>query len=325
MQKFGIYLSFASIFIIVCITPSYAYAAFSCSVTTAGACTGTVLLRMSGSDNAHAELPSQSTAAYASNVVCCSGIAGVGNSCSGNYATIAKLSAVTNAHVEQSSQTNYGQNACLSDSSAGDQITIGYQTTNCTGYDTTLFSMSATPTNAHVGDGSAYTNKVCAKIVPTSITFSIDHNAITFGQVTASGLKYADTSTGSGTDTTAFSIDVTTNAPGGYTVYMQGDPPKKGAATITAIGGTPTTPTPGTKAFGIRAVASGGTGSVASTYSGSGFAYDATATSATTLANASVGDNVTTTYAVHAVATIDTLLDSGDYASNITYIVTGSF
>jgi hypothetical protein len=326
IKKLGIYLSIASVFVIVCISPSYAYAALSCSITTAAACSGgTILLRMSAATNAHAELPSQSTAGYASNVVCCTGIAGTGTSCSGNYATIAKLSAVTNAHVEQNSQTNYGQSACLSDSAAGDVITIAYQSSNCTGYDTTLFSMASTPTNSHVGSPADYTNKVCATIVPQSITFSINNNAISFGAVTSSALKYANTGSGSGTDTTAFSIDVTTNAPGGYALYMQGDPPKKGSAVITAIGGTPATPSIGTKAFGLRAVATGGTGTVSSTYSGSGFAYDADANTATTLASESTGDNVTTTYAVHAVASIDALLDSGDYSANITYIATGSF
>ncbi|MFA5773002.1 MAG: hypothetical protein WC974_09755, partial [Thermoplasmata archaeon] len=76
----------------------------SCSITTAAACTGTVIYRMSGTSNAHAELPSQATAAYDSNVVCCSGVTGLGNACSGTFATALKLSGVTNAHVEQNSQ-----------------------------------------------------------------------------------------------------------------------------------------------------------------------------------------------------------------------------
>ena len=133
--------------LIVFIFPiSYIYAALSCSITTAGSCSGTVLLRMSGSTNAHAELPSQSTSAYNNNVVCCSGVTGLGNSCAAsNKGIIAKLSGVTNAHVEQNTQSNYGQNACLSSSFAGDVISLGYQASNCTGYDTTLFSMEKTP------------------------------------------------------------------------------------------------------------------------------------------------------------------------------------
>lgn len=311
---------------VLILSASSAYAALSCSITTAGACGGTIMLRMSGATNAHSELPGQSTAGYANNVVCCSGPAGLGNSCSGNYQTIVKLSGVTNASVEKSTESNYGQSACLSSSSPGDVITLGYQSTNCTGYETTLFSMSSMTTNSHVGAPADYTNKVCGKVVAQSITFSIDNNAISFGAVTSATTKYANTSTGSGSDVTAFNLAVNTNASGGYTVYMQGDPPKKGANTITAIGGVAITPTVGTKAFGIRAVATGGSGASVAPYDDAvKFAYDATSTTSTTIGNAVTGDGVTTTYAVHAVATIDSLLDSGDYTTNITYLVTGNF
>ena len=138
---------------------SKVYAALSCSVTTAAACTGTTVLRMSGSSNAHSELPAQSNSNYDSNVICCSGVAGLGNSCSGTYGVIAKLSAVTNAHVEENTNSNFAQNACMSNTSG--TVTIGYQNSNCTGYDTTLGSISAS-TNAQIGDGSAYTRKICA-------------------------------------------------------------------------------------------------------------------------------------------------------------------
>ena len=74
---------------------------------------------MSGSDNAHAELASQSTAAYASNVVCCNGVSGMTTTCSGTFGTVAKLSAVTNAHVELGTQTNYANSACLQVPSGG--------------------------------------------------------------------------------------------------------------------------------------------------------------------------------------------------------------
>lgn len=131
----------------------------SCSVTTAGACAGTVMYRMSGATNAHAELPSQATAAYDDNVVCCTGVTGLGTSCTGTFDTALKLSGTTNAHSEQNTEANYANNACISVSS-GNTVLLGYQATNCTGFDTTLGSMSDT-TNAHVGDGAAYTTKIC--------------------------------------------------------------------------------------------------------------------------------------------------------------------
>lgn len=144
----------------------------SCSVTTSAACSGTVIYRMSGVSNAHAELPSQSTAAYDSNVVCCTGVTGLGSSCSGTYATALKLSGTTNAHAEQNSQSNYANSACISVPSGG-SVSVGYQASNCTGFDTTLGSMWGT-TNAHVGDGTAYITRICATAVGASGTLSVD-------------------------------------------------------------------------------------------------------------------------------------------------------
>lgn len=321
------YLFFSSfLFILI---PSVASATLSCSVTTSALCTGTVVLRMSGSTNAHAELPSQSTATYDNNVICCTGITHLTNSCAvSNHEIFARLSGVTNAHVEKNSEINinYTQNACLSSTYAGDQITIGYQTNNCSGYDTTLFSMASTPTNSMVGGPSAYTNKVCAKIFSQSISFNISHPSAGFGQLTSSGLRYAtNDGLGSSTETEAYAIDVSTNSASGYSLYVKGDTLKKGSYTIDAIGGTNIIPSPGTKAFGLRAVASGGVGAVISPYDGSGFAYDATSTTESTIASAGTGDGVNTNYSVRSVATIDSLLDYGDYSTNLTYIVVPNF
>lgn len=147
----------------------------SCSVTTAAGCSGTVIYRMSGASNAHAELASQSTAAYDNNVVCCTGPSGFGTACSGTFATVLKLSGTTNAHAEQNSQSNYANSVCLSAPSGG-SVSIGYQASNCTGFDTTLGSMSNTysTTNAHVGDGSAYTTKICGTVAGASGTLTAD-------------------------------------------------------------------------------------------------------------------------------------------------------
>src|SRR3989338_11158974 len=144
----------------------------SCSVATTCP-SGTVIWRMSGTSNAHAELPSQS--AY-TQLVCCSGVTGLGTSCAGTFATALKLSGTTNAHSEQNSQANYANNACISVPSGG-SVSIGYQATNCTGFDTTLGSMTGT-TNAHVGDGTAYTTKIfgTAAGAAASLTFVVSTN-----------------------------------------------------------------------------------------------------------------------------------------------------
>lgn len=321
------------IFFIAIFSPiSFVYAVLSCSLSTSVGCSsGVVVLRMSGADNAQAEIPSMSTAVYDDNVICCTGVPALGNSCSGNYEVIARLSGTsgTNAHVEKNDQTNINYNnqkICLSSTYAGDQISIGYQTNNCTGFDTTLFSMTNTPTNSMVGSASSYANKVCAKIVTQSISFNISDYSIGFGSLISTGLRFATgDGVGSDSETEAYFMTVNTNAPSGYSLFVKGETLVNGAYSITPIGGTNLTPNPGTKAFGMRAVATGGVGSVVYPYDGSGFAYDATSTTASSVATASTGDGVTTNYSVRTVATIDEVLNYGLYSTNLTYIVVPNF
>lgn len=317
------------IFLLFIFFPAYyTFAVLSCQVTTSASCTGTVIMRMSGSTNAHAELPSQTTPIYDNNVVCCSGITNLNNSCTGNYEVVARLSGVTNAHVEENTESgvNYNEKVCLSSDYAGDQLTVGYQPTDCTGYDTTLFSMASTPTNSMVGDTTAYNNKVCASVVTQFINFSISDHDVGFGILSSNSLRYA-TGDGLGSDTEveSYNVQVSTNAPSGYSLYVSGDTLKNESYQIDAIGGTNLTPTAGTKAFGMRAVASGGIGEVLSPYVESGFAYDATENTSSQVASASSGDGQATTYSVRTVATIDDLLNYGEYSTTLTYIVVPNF
>jgi hypothetical protein len=140
--------------------PVYA-GTLSCTVR-AGSCSGgeTEIFEMQNTSNSHAGL---SAASY-SNLVCCGGVTGLGNSCSGTFATALKLSGTSDAHVRQGTLADYpsATNACIS-VAAGGSVSVGYQATNCTGFDTTLGSMIGT-TNSHVGDGSwaAGTTKICA-------------------------------------------------------------------------------------------------------------------------------------------------------------------
>lgn len=317
------------IFLLLIFFPAYyTFALLSCQVTTSASCTGTVIMRMSGNTNAHAELPTQATPVYDNNVVCCTGGTSLGNSCSGNYEVVARLSGVTNAHVEKNTESgvNYNEKVCLSSDYAGDQLTIGYQPSDCAGYDTTLFSMASTPTNSMVGDTTAYNNKVCASVVTQFIDFNISDYDIGFGILSSNSLRYA-TGDGLGSDTEveSYNVSVSTNAPSGYSLYVSGDTLKNDIYQIDAIGGTNLTPTAGTKAFGMRAVASGGTGEVLSPYVESGFAYDANETSSSQVASALTGDEQVTTYSVRTVATIDDLLNYGEYSTTLTYIVVPNF
>lgn len=179
----------------------------SCTVR-ASACSGgeIEIFEMQNTTNAHAGL---SAASY-NNLVCCSGVTGLGTLCSGTFATALKLSSTTNAHAEQNSQSNYVNNACLSVPSGG-SVSVAYQSSNCTGYDTTLGSMTGT-TNAHVGDGTAYTTKVCATAAggAASLTFVVSTNV--FPSLTPGSPIFA---------TTTLSVD--TNNSTGWNVTLSRD------------------------------------------------------------------------------------------------------
>ncbi len=295
----------------------------SCSVTTSCP-TGTVLYRLYDPNGNHAEMPSQSLYTY---MVCCTGVAGLGNSCAtGVNAVVVKLSSTTNAHIEQNSQSNYsGNDACLS-VDAGGSVSVGYQATNCSGYDTTIGSMTAV-TNSHVGDGAAYAVKICATALPPqTLTFNVSDNTIGFGTLSAIVPRYATgDAQGSGAEVEAHTLAISTSAANGYTLTIRGTTLADGGNVITPIGGTNTAPIPGSEQFGLRLVATGGSGTVTSLYGASGFAFNATDSTTIQVATENPGDEVTTTYSARYLANITNTTQPGSYAATLTYIVTGSF
>jgi len=297
----------------------------SCSITTDAACTETVIYRMSSSSNAHAELQSQSNAAYDSNVICCQNVIGLSNACSGTFATALKLSSTTNAHAEQNNQSNYTNNACLS-VPVGGSVTVGYQASNCTGYDTTLGSLSST-SNAHVGDANAYTTKICATAsgVPQTLSFSISDNSIGFGNITPVQARYATgDAVGSTSDSLpAHTISIATNATSGYAMTISGTTLTSGGNTISAIGASAQASTPGTEQFGTRLTVDSGTGSAASPYNGANWAFDTAAFP--DLIATGPGDEVTTVFGAHYIGNAATLTEFGSYSAQITYVVTATF
>jgi hypothetical protein len=317
------YFYILAIFFFVFIPISFIYANLSCSTTTVGSCTGVILFRMSGSTNAHGELPSQSHVNYDNNVVCCTSTSSIGNSCSGNYVIVGKLSDVTNAHMEEYTYGNYNHNVCLSDTSIGDEITFGYQDNNCTGYDTTLFSLSSSE-NGTLGDASAYTRKACATITPLSISFSISDNLVGFGALSSAVTRYATgDGLGSTTQVEAHTISANTNAIGGYSIYLSGNTLTSGSYMIDPIGGTNSSPSIGTEQFGLRASVTSGTGNISSPYSASGFALD-TSNFPDELASG-LGDDQATIYSIRYMANIDQDTEAGNYQANLNFVMVGTF
>ena len=138
-----------------------ASSALTCTVRS-GACDDgeTAVFRMSGSAppaNAHAGTEGGSPS-YG-NIVCCSGVTGLGTSCSGNYDTVLWLSAPDNAHVSETGGDPYDTQVCLSAST--DVIDCEYA--GSCGAGACLAAISG-PTNAHVADCDGtgdYATKVC--------------------------------------------------------------------------------------------------------------------------------------------------------------------
>lgn len=190
----------------------------SCTVRTS-VCSGgeTEVFEMQNTTNSHAGLP----AASYNNLVCCSGVTDLGNSCSGTFATVLKLSGTTNAHIQQTG--SYAQSACIQAPSGG-SVSIGYQSTNCSGFDTTLASMSGA-SNAHVGNTTAYTTKICATAAAAAPVYSVSitsSGVVEYGFVelsTASstvGNGYTQTAKNDGNTTEKLNVK-SSNATGGTT------------------------------------------------------------------------------------------------------------
>lgn len=290
----------------------------SCSVATTCP-SGTVIWRMSGTSNAHAELPSQS---LYTQLVCCSGVTGLGTACTGTFATALKLSGTTNAHSEQNSQANYANNACISVPSGG-SVSVGYQATNCTGFDTTLGSMTGT-TNAHTGDGTAYTTKICATAAGAAaqtLTFSISATSLALGTLSTSAVT-------SGSHT----ITVGTNAANGVAVTYSGATLTSGANTITAMS-TAAASSVGTEQFGINAkdnvtpnvgLECSGTTPIAAAATGYATVDSFKFVSGQTVVS-SAGSINDTTCTISYIANISGITEAGSYSATLTYIATATF
>lgn len=312
----------AAIFLLLFVYSGTAFAGtLTCSISS-NCASGTVILRLSDTTNAHAELPSQSNYSQG---VCCTGVIGLGTSCSGTYATVLKLSGTTNAHAEQNSETNYANSACLSVPTGG-TVSVGYQSGNCSGYDTTIGSMTGT-TNAHVGEAAAYSIQICATATeaPQTLTFSISDNTVGFGILSPSAARYATGDlNGSSVETEAHTLTASTNASNGYYLFVNGSTLSYGSYTITAIGSSNTASAPGTEQFGLRLLASGGNGAVSAPYNGTGFALDTDAFP-DLVAQDPDGDDIPTTYSVHYLANISTDTEAGSYSAALNYLIVGKF
>ncbi len=165
---------------------------------------------------------------------------------------------------------------------------------------------------------------VTANVDPT-ISFAISDATIGFGTLSSSAARYATGDTnGTGSETSAHNLTVSTNATSGYTVYVLGATLTSGGNTINAIGGSATTSSVGTEQFGINVSASGGSGTASAPYAtASNYAYNATSTQDDI--GSSNGPSATTTFAISYLANILATTEAGSYTTTLTYTATGSF
>lgn len=208
-----------AVIFIFCLAQAVRAGTLAC-VVRVDSCVGdeVVVLRMSSTTNAHAEIASQSSF---NQLVCCGGVIGLGNTCAGDFSQVLRLSADTNAHVEQNTYTTatYAtSSACLS-VSPDDSISVDYKSGDCSGYDTIVASMSSS-TNAHVGEPGAYDTKICATANNNIISVSVSDGVVTYGLLQANAtdntVNLVDTQTATNTGDVAESFKIKgQNASGG--------------------------------------------------------------------------------------------------------------
>jgi hypothetical protein len=211
---------------------------------------------------------------------------------------------------------------------ATNQSTGTFQITNPTTTGTKTITMSGTFGDTGTVSSSIITNDtvVASGTVPQTISFAISSNTISFGTFDPAAAHYANTSTGSTSDTVAHTLAISTNGGSGYSITVQGATLTSGVNTIAAIGASPATSSPGTPQFGIYTTKAGGVnGTIATPYAtASSFGYNGTAATAATFASGTTA-TATETYSLHYLTNISTTTPAGVYTASLVYVATPNF
>jgi hypothetical protein len=221
-------------------------------------------------------------------------------------------------------QGSTGTHQITNDSSNGSKsITIGGSMADSGSISVYLVNDDTVALSATVNQSLSF-----AIVSATSTAFS---NAIYFGTLGSGAAKYASSTNTSGdtTETIAHNLQVSTNAPSGYAITIQGQTltsQQNAGNTIDFIGGTAASSAAGTEQFGIRATKSGGTGAtIDATYSGgSTYGFDATATTTSAFSTGTSPTN-TETYSLRYIANISALTEAGTYTASLQYVATANY
>jgi hypothetical protein len=167
--------------------------------------------------------------------------------------------------------------------------------------------------------------------VSQTFSFTISTSTIYFGVLGSGAAKFASSTNTAGdtVENIAHTLAVSTNAPSGYTITVRGQTmtsQQNATNTITAMGSTAASSTPGTEQFGIRATVAGGSGAtIDPTYAAAtSYGYDGTATTSAIFATGS-GSTNTSTYSLRYVVNIATVTEAGTYAASLNYVATANF
>ena len=166
-----------------------------------------------------------------------------------------------------------------------------------------------------------------AATVDQSLTFTLNNASIAFGPLSTSAARYANTTTGSASETIAHTLALATNSGSGYSISVQGATLTASTTyTINATGATPVASSPGTEQFGIYATKAGGVnGTIDPTFAtASSFGYDGTASTAATFATGYTPTQ-TETYSLRYLANIAPTTEAGSYSTSLTYVATANF
>lgn len=164
-----------------------------------------------------------------------------------------------------------------------------------------------------------------------SSTSTAFNNSVAFGTLTSANVKFASSTNAAGdtASTTAHVLTVSTNAPSGYVITVQGDTLRSlqnSSFTVSGIGATASTSNAGTSQFGFNATASGGTGAVLNATYGTTnrYGFNVSTSTADTLAFGNV-PTTATTYSIEYIANIIATQAAGNYTTAITYVGTANF
>ncbi len=173
------------------------------------------------------------------------------------------------------------------------------------------------------GNVIATSNEATATVQET-ISFELSANSISFGPLSSGSPRYATTTGGSSTLSSAHTISASSNASSGYTINYDGGTLSSGSNTINpaTISGS-SSGVPGTNQFALSLLSSG-TASVPTTYDQTSQNWNFAANTLATIASTS-GPTAVSTLNAYYIANANTFAPSGTYNTTLTYEITANY